>query len=629
MSLTPQWLDQLRARTTLSTLIGKSVKVLRAGREYKACCPFHNEKTPSFTINDDKGFYHCFGCGAHGDAIRWMTDHQGLPFMEAVKELADAAGMDVPAPDPRAAQRAEQAKSLYDVMNHARDWFLAQLGGIDGAEARDYLKRRGLSEATQRAFGIGFAPDSRGKLKDALRDFREDMLIETGMLIAPEDKSRESYDRFRGRLMIPIADQRGRIIAFGGRILSTGEPKYLNSPETPLFDKGRTLYNLDKAAPAARKAGRIIVVEGYMDVIALAQAGLAEAVAPLGTALTEAQIEKLWSMVDSPVLCFDGDAAGQRAAMRAAHRALPLLQPGMSLAFATLPPGQDPDDLVRAGGLPAMEAVLGAARPLSETLWETEKAAGPLDTPEERAGLRKRLDALTEAIRHDDIRAHYRRFFREKLDAQFFSRGAPPDARPFAPRQPGGNAGGRWQPRAPLIVPPTDEARAIGISGLSAPLLRAVIAAMLRHPAEIRRHYETLAALSIPDSRLARLIDALTDVAMNEETVEKERLLTILGEGEVYNMARELLRADALHLSPVHGGMADGEAARRAIDEAILMIVAMPRIEAELEEATRAMGNAPDSTAYEAGYTRQQALRLKLVEMTARIGDLIAERSED
>ncbi|WP_443970766.1 DNA primase [Sphingobium sp. CR28] len=619
MSLTPQWLDQLRSRTTLSTLIGKSVKVIRAGREHKACCPFHNEKTPSFTINDEKGFYHCFGCGAHGDAIRWMTDHQGLPFMEAVKELADAAGMEVPAPDPKAAKRAEQARSLHDVMAAARDWFETQLGGLDGAGAREYLKRRGISDETRRAFGIGFAPDSRGKLKTALRDFPETMLVESGMLIAPEDKSRESYDRFRGRVMIPIADQRGRVIAFGGRILDSGEPKYLNSPETPLFDKGRTLYNLDKAAPAARKTGRIVVVEGYMDVIALAQAGLAEAVAPLGTALTEAQIEKLWTMVATPLLCFDGDAAGQRAAMRAAHRALPLLRPGHSLAFATLPAGQDPDDLVRTGGLSAMDAVLAASRPLSDTLWEVEKASGLLETPEQRAGLKQRLDELTDTIRHEDIRAHYRRHFRERLDALFFSR---PERRPFVPPAPGGGgrSGQRWSPPPP---PPSVEARAIHIGGIELPLLRAVIGALLRHPQEIRRHRETLAHLDIADSRLAGMVDKLVDLALDEETVETERLLTILGQGEVYNMAKELLRADALHFTVASKTEGDGAPAR-IIDEAMMVMVAMPRIDAELAAATRAMmGEAVDGAAFEAGYVRQQDLRRRKAELEARLSELI------
>ena len=320
MTLSPQWLDELRARTLLSAVIAPSVKLIRAGREWKACCPFHNEKTPSFTINDEKGFYHCFGCGAHGDAIRFLTDARGLPFMDAVKELAGKAGMEVPAPDPQARERAERTASLTDVMAACQKWFAEQLQGVDGSSAREYLKKRGIGAETVSRFGIGLAPDSRNALRRALASLGEDKLIETGMLIHPEEGGKEPYDRFRGRLMIPIRDQRGRVIAFGGRILGEGEPKYLNSPDTPLFDKGRTLYNIDRAGPASRQAKRLIVVEGYMDVIALDRAGIAEAVAPNGTAVTEAQLERMWRLDPAPILCFDGDSAGRKAAIRAAMR---------------------------------------------------------------------------------------------------------------------------------------------------------------------------------------------------------------------------------------------------------------------------------------------------------------------
>src|SRR6188472_1217390 len=274
MTLSPQWLDELRARTLLSAVISPSVKLIRAGREWKACCPFHNEKTPSFTINDEKGFYHCFGCGAHGDAIRFLTDQRGMPFMDAVKELAAKAGMDVPSPDPRAAERAERSAGLYEVMDAANRWFIEQLDGVDGAAARTYLKERGIDDATRKKFGFGFAPDSRGKLKAALASIGNDKLVDAGLLIAPDD-GKQPYDRFRGRLTYPIRDVRGRVIAFSARIIGEGEPKYLNSPDTPLFDKGRTLFNIDLAGPASRQARRLIVVEGYMDVIGLDRAGIA------------------------------------------------------------------------------------------------------------------------------------------------------------------------------------------------------------------------------------------------------------------------------------------------------------------------------------------------------------------
>src|SRR3954466_920355 len=433
MSLSPAFLDELRARTSLSALVGRTVKLQRAGREWKACCPFHKEKTPSFTLSDEKGFYHCFGCGAHGDAIRWLTDARGLPFMDAVKELADAAGMELPAPDPRAQQKAERAAGLYDVMEAAQAWYEEQLGGIEGAEARAYLQKRGISEATRKRFGFGYAPDSWGKLRTALKSIGNEKLVEAGLLIAP-DEGKEPYDRFRGRLMFPIRDQRGRLIGFSGRIVGAGEPKYLNSPDTPLFDKGRSLFNIEKAAPASREARRVIVVEGQMDVIALDQAGIGEAVAPLGTALTEGQLGLLWRLSPSPTLCFDGDAPGHKAAVRAALRALPAVGPGRSLGFVTLPAGQDPDDLVPPGRREALDALLEKPEPLVERLWRHELEAEPLATPEQKAGLRRRLLDHVSAITDADVREQYRADFLARFNeltrpAQRAWTPAPPGAR--------------------------------------------------------------------------------------------------------------------------------------------------------------------------------------------------------
>lgn len=613
MSLSPQWLDELRARVTLSTLIGKTVKIQKAGREYKACCPFHNEKTPSFTINDEKGFYHCFGCGAHGDVIRWMTDHRGLPFMEAVKDLAANAGMELPAPDPQAARKAEQTSGLHSVMEAASHWYEDQLGGLDGAEAREYLKTRGISDQTRKIFGFGFAPDSRNKLKTALRDFGEEKLVESGLLIDP-DGERDSYDRFRGRLMIPIRDARGRVIAFGGRILGAGEPKYLNSPDTPLFDKGRTLYNLDRASPASRQSGRVIVVEGYMDVIALSQAGFKESVAPLGTALTEHQIERLWKMVEVPILCFDGDAAGQKAAIRAAMRALPLLRPGHSLAFATLPAGQDPDDLVRAQGTAAFEAVLQQAEPLVARLWSHEVASAPLDTPEQRAGLKQRLREITAQIGHDDVRALYAQAFRERVDALFFAPRSNTATFSQRERRP-------WRGKGdfrPLPAPVSGEVRAIGSAGLEGILLNGVISGLLRYPAEARAHLEELSHLRIADPQMRALMEFLLSRGMQQEILDTEGLLTILGQGELYNMARGLLRADALNFTFTRKD-ADPDRACRDLGEAIRVMVAGPEIDSALADATRQMGETLD----EASFARQQRLREMKAEHERRLADLM------
>ncbi|WP_136163552.1 DNA primase [Sphingomonas flavalba] len=576
MSLSAAFLDELRARTLLSALIGKTVKLQRAGREFRACCPFHNEKTPSFYVNDEKGFYHCFGCSAHGDAIRWMTDQRGLPFIDAVKELAAAAGMEMPAPDPRAAEEAERADTLHGVMGEAQRWFSEQLDGISGAGARAYLDRRGVSESTRRAFGLGFAPDSRSQLRGALKTAGDPMLVEAGLLISVEGK--EPYDRFRDRLMIPIRDPRGRVIAFGGRIIGQGEPKYLNSPDTPLFDKGRTLYNLDKAAPAARKAGRIIVVEGYLDVIALAQVGIGEAVAPLGTALTEAQLERLWRMNDVPILCFDGDSAGQKAAIRAGQRALPLLAPGRSLAFVTLPAGQDPDDLIRAGGVVTVEALLDRPEPLVDRLWRHALEEGELATPEQRAGLRRRLADMAAAIGDADVRQQYQAEFRERFEARFLTR-----RRDSGPRT-GTGGGGRPFIRG-FARPASTAARGIGATGIDRVLAKSVAAGLLRFPAEIARHMEALAGLEFHDPAIARLMTALVEVAITDQTLDNGRLSTILATSEYNNVAHELLRADSLPFSFTRRD-AEPEKARADLDEAIQVMVSRPEVDAALHAAT-------------------------------------------
>ena len=578
MALTPQWLDELRARITLSALIGRTVKVTKAGREFKACCPFHNEKSPSFTINDEKGFYHCFGCSAHGDAIRWMTDQRGLSFMDAIKELAAEAGMEVPAPDPKAAQRAEKANNLYDVMTAAQEWFVTQLLGVEGAAARGYLKQRGFTEQTIRDFGFGLAPDNRTGLKSALKQFGDSMLIEAGLLISVDGKA--PYDRFRGRLMIPIRDPRGRVIAFGGRILGEGEPKYLNSPDTPLFDKGRTLYNLDKCSPASRQTGRVIVVEGYMDVIAIAQAGFADAVAPLGTALTEQQIQMLWRMTEKPLLCFDGDAAGQKAAMRAALRALPLLKPGHSLQFVTLPEGKDPDDLVKASGAAALTTLLEASQPLVERLWRAEVSAGPLDTPEDRAGLKQRLGAHMANITDVEIRRHYANAFRERYDDLF----APRRSQSFTPSARGQKP--NW--RKPHTLPPGAETKNFNAKG-SDFLIQGVLAALLRNPALIAQHHEALSDFVPPDPNHAALLNGMLNESFGKETLDTEGLITILGE-KLYNVASTLLHSNGKVFAFNRGEFGTGgngfSNASKDLGEAIRLMKQRPALEEALERAT-------------------------------------------
>ena len=611
VTLSPAWLDELRARTLLSAVIAPSVKLIKAGREYKACCPFHQEKTPSFTVNDEKGFYHCFGCGAHGDVIRFLTDARGLPFMDAVKELAGKAGMEVPALDPRAKEKAERSAGLYDIMDAAQRWFAEQLDGVEGSEARKYLKERGISDATKTRFGFGFAPDSRGKLKKALEKFGIEQLVEAGLLIKPDD-GKEPYDRFRGRLTYPIRDQRGRVIAFSARIIGQGEPKYLNSPDTPLFDKGRTLFNLDLAGPASRKAGRILVVEGQMDVIALDQAGLGEAVAPLGTALTEHQLERLWRLDGQPLCCFDGDAAGQKAAVRAALRALPHLSPERTLRFVALPAGQDPDDVIRTGGKAAFEALLAEAEPLVDRMWRHEEEAAALDTPEARAGLRKRLLDHAAAIADGNVRQLYRDEWMSRFDARFRPQQAQQHRRPFAPR--GEWKKGRFTPPTP---PASQAARAIWQVGVEPAMAAAVIAGCIRYPVVLHDHVEQIAMFRIGDRALGQLRDAIVEYALNNASLDSEALQTTLAASEHQPLVAKLLRADRTSFS-FNQRDADPSRAFREFEGVLMMLVDKGVLENAFEQATDEL----KAEITEERLARQAHLREAIQEVDNRLASL-------
>lgn len=415
MAIPARFLDELRDRIGLADVVGRRTRLIKKGREYSGLCPFHKEKTPSFTVNEEKGFYHCFGCGAHGSAFDFVMETEGLNFREAVEKLASEVGMSVPQDSPEERQRAERKKTLYDVVEAACQYFEHQLVQPGGAQALAYLRDRGLSDATLGKFRLGFAPERRDGIKSALtaQGHSEAELVAAGLIIKRDDGS--TYDRFRGRVMFPILDRRGRVVAFGGRILGDGEPKYLNSPETDLFHKGRLLYAMDQAQGAVRSGHTLVVTEGYMDAIALNQAGYEGAVAPLGTALTEDQITEIWKVTPEATLCFDGDNAGARAAARAAERVLPLLRAGVGLRFATLPQGEDPDSLIQTQGPDAFKSVLDAAKPLSEVLWEMELAAGPTDTPEGRAALQKRLDDHVRRIEDATVRSHFQSAFKDRV----------------------------------------------------------------------------------------------------------------------------------------------------------------------------------------------------------------------
>ncbi len=443
------------------------------------------------------------------------------------------------------------------------------------------------------------------------------MLIEAGLLIKVDDK--EPYDRFRGRLMIPIRDARSRVIAFGGRILGEGEPKYLNSPDTPLFDKGRTLYNLDKCSPASRSTGRVIVVEGYMDVIALAQAGFAEACAPLGTALTEQQIEMLWRMTEKPLLCFDGDNAGQKAALRAADRALPLLRPAHSLQFVMMPQGQDPDDLLKSAGKLAMNDLLESSEPLVERLWKSEVAAGPLTNPEDRAGLKQRLGGHMANIKDSEIRRHYADAFRERFDALFAGK---PRAN-FTPRQ-HGRTQNRWQ--KPLERPLTSEARGIGSQG-SDLLMQGILANLLRNPKLISSHREALSEFVPRNTNHTKLLSAMIDATILKETLDSEGLLTIL-EPHLYNVASVLLQGDAKAFAFNRRTNTDNEldwaTLTKNMGEMIRLMKQRPMLEEALERATLRVS----AELTEENYAEQQRLRSEKEDFDRRIYELTQREAD-
>jgi DNA primase len=411
------FLDELKSRVKVADVVGRRVKLVRKGREFMGLCPFHSEKSPSFSVNEQKGFYHCFGCGAHGDAIKFVTETEGLNFREAVERLATEAGMALPEESPFQREREEHKRTLYDVIAAAQQFYRERLAGPGGVAARAYIQKRELDAATIERFGLGFAPDGRTTLIEHLtaKGIPLGEIGEAGLAVTPEGQG-APIDFFRNRLTIPIRDPRGRVVAFGARtLLPDGKPKYINTGETPLFHKGRLLYNLDRARKPAYDSQAMLVAEGYLDVIALARAGFENAVAPLGTALTEEQLALLWRVVPEPTLCFDGDAAGKRAAYRALDRALPLLKPGQSLRFAFLPEGLDPDDLIRKAGAAAMQKVISAAKPLIEVFWEREREAADLSTPERRAALQKRIETVAGQIQDTTVRDHYRRELKDRL----------------------------------------------------------------------------------------------------------------------------------------------------------------------------------------------------------------------
>ncbi len=547
MKFPASFLDEIRARVPVSQVVGRVVqwdrKRSKPGRgDWWACCPFHHEKTPSFHADDRKGFYYCFSCHAKGDIFTFLTEKQGLSFAEAVEQLAAEAGLPVPQPDPAMQRRERQRATLAEVMEMAARFYEEQLAGPAGHVAREYVASRGLSEETVRRFRIGFAPDARDALLRHLEqaEVPRQLMIEAGLVAVPED-GRSAYDRFRNRLMFPIRDMRGRVIAFGGRALGDARAKYLNSPETELFHKSRVLYNIDQARKAAFDNASVIAVEGYMDVIALVQAGFENVVAPLGTALTEDHLAMLWRMAPEPLLCFDGDAAGISAAWRTLELALPRLAPGQSLRFVLLPEGMDPDDLVRQEGPEAFAALIESAMPLIDLMWKHVLEISPRRTPEERAQFEARLEELAGRIGDERVRGHYRSELRTRLRQLWRPAMSSGIGHRRAPGQRDGRFARGVAAHAGRIADVTS--RLVSLSrGLSATAVheKELVRIVLRQPEILDRVAEELAELEFSSQELDSLRRKIIDIAAGHADLDSARLHAHLKEAGAGEIVRKL-----------------------------------------------------------------------------------------
>ncbi|MCC6303885.1 MAG: DNA primase [Rhodobacteraceae bacterium] len=615
MSLPPGFLEEVRARVPLSRVVGRRVtwdlrRSNQAKGDFWAPCPFHEERTASFHVDDRKGVYYCFGCQAKGDAIGFLRAAEGMEFHEAVAALAAEAGLPLPARDPEAAARAARRTTLAEVMEEAVRFYRLRLATGEGGAARDYLDRRGMAPPLRDRFELGHAPAGGRALVEALaaRGIALDLAVEAGLARRPDD-GRPPYDQFRGRLMFPIRDGRGRAIGFGARALAPGqEPKYLNSPETPLFEKGRTLYNLGPARAAAAKGAAVILAEGYMDVIALAGAGHEGALAPLGTAVTADQLALLWEVAAEPVVALDGDAAGLRAARRLVDLALPLVAPGQGLRFALLPPGMDPDDLIRSGGPAAFRPLLEAAEPMVALVWQRETEGQVFDSPERRAALVRRLAALVAQVRDPELRRHYEAALRERREALF---------RPVRPAAPG-----------PRARPPRGGAAAFAGPGQPPPppapeTLRSSLVAAPEGAGERRREAVILATLALHPALLVRFAEAIEALAPAEPDhrllhlalLRPEAASSPLPPAAAAALARLRARAD-LRIAPTVGRPGDAGLAAACLEEEFGKIAADRGQAAEIAHAEEDLrGLADEGTTWrlsEAARARERSRRAPL-----------------
>ncbi|MEB3702176.1 DNA primase [Candidatus Bealeia paramacronuclearis] len=585
--------DQLRARIRLSEIVSRQVKLIRRGREYTGLCPFHTEKSPSFTVNDQKSFYHCFGCGAHGDALKFLMEIEKYSYREALEELAQKAGLEVPQYVP--SKEAERFNNdFYSIVEETVRYFEGSLQKSPGAFARDYLEKRGMTPSTISKFRLGFSPDTRYGLLEHLKSkkFPLESIIELGLGIQPEG-GKAPYDRFRGRLMFPIFNFQEKPVAFGGRILGEGEPKYLNSPENPLFHKGSLLFNF----PNARKSQTepLLIVEGYMDVIAMDQAGFGSVVAPMGTALTEEQIQLAWRLDPQPIICFDGDLAGQKAALRAADRALPLLKAGHTLRFAFLPKGQDPDSLLRQGQRKVFENLIAAPMPLVDLLWKTLIPAQGRLTPENIALLEKRIDEEVNKIEDDSLKQH----FRYDLRGRFFTEYSSKNKRDK-------NNEAKKLHNSNLLLNSSSNFYIIQ--------QKLLLATVVNHPHILREVVEDLANLEIQDEQMQNLRDDLLSGATDETNESTQALKDFL----ILKGHQDALTILASETLLTHGAFAressELEEARRGWQEVYYHHLERKRLEEEIELATKSLAEAPSQEVWD----QVKALKEALIQLSLK-----------
>lgn len=608
MRFSPNLLEEILQRTDVVQLVGRRVKLVRKGRTFWGCCPFHNERTPSFKVENERRTYKCFGCGAGGDAFRWMMETEGLSFPEAVERLAQEAGVDLPKWSREDEEREQQRKSLYDVVELACAFYEQQLRERVGLDARDYLKTRGLPEDSWRQFRLGYAPSNSALIEHLkARNVTTDEMIAAG-LVRDSEGDRPLRDFFFDRLIFPIADAKGRVVAFGARALQRdAKPKYINTGETRLFSKGSLLYNFARARSAAIKTQSIIVAEGYMDVIALVRAGFEAAVAPLGTALTEDQLHLLWRTAPEPVLAFDGDDAGFRAAQRAARLALPHLKPGISLRFAFLPAGEDPDSLVRTAGVAALSTILGNAEGLAQVLWRLETDGKDFSTPERRAGLERLLAEIVAQIADRKVADYYRRDFEQRVFDSFKRRAA----RPASASQTGFRSPREKRAGVGTVssVSPAVKATLLARTGKSgARRLKELELGRLLYecPSLAGQHGELLASLRLFDTLLDRLRRELLNLAASGFSLERaglENHLVRKGMADLIGRFGARQGEGGVQPADVNPGGADGQEAR------FLHAVASLRDMAEFEqERSRAVERFNDEPSDETWADAQRLL---------------------